>query len=99
MNRSPIVFTLLSLWIFAILGPTVITLSQPKDHLVVVWNNLNEEEHQKQGKKDLGEKEIINSRFIGGSLVAMLPDNGKPETHALVFSSLPQEIVLPPPKF
>ncbi|MCG2459354.1 hypothetical protein K8352_01175 [Flavobacteriaceae bacterium F89] len=97
MHRNYIRFTLLFLWVFAIVAPTVITLVErnPKS---VVMNTLNEEEHQNQGKKVVGEKEIAFDSFNYQSLLAF--QNGKIscEISSKRLMDRALEILLPPPR-
>ncbi|MCJ7466668.1 MAG: hypothetical protein MUO53_08245 [Maribacter sp.] len=98
MSRSHILFVLLSLWIFAIVAPPIITFLD-KDLKSVVSINLNEEEPHEQGKKSVDQKLIIDQHTTNYSLLSKLQqpvlyafDHIKKSNHAL-------EIVLPPPKF
>lgn len=49
--------TLLSLWIFAIAAPSIITLLNAENPVVIT--NLNEEEQQELGKKSQAEEKIV----------------------------------------
>jgi len=87
---------LLSTWLFAILVPSMVLLSD-KDTVLVI--NLNEEEQQETGKKVQAEEDIVNQNpFDFFSLIA------QSEVWTAEFRSAPRhidytlEILLPPPE-
>jgi len=96
MTRSRMLFTLLSLWLFAIAAPSIITLVDVDNPVVVT--NLNEEEQQEQGKKNIGEKELIND---GSANLALRSKKGNRSNFAFYLGKSLEtnlEIVLPPPE-
>lgn len=56
--RSTVLFGILSLWIFSILAPSVITIANQGEEVLLVLCH-NEEEQQETGKKDSVEEKII----------------------------------------
>tara|TARA_R110000868_G_scaffold124959_4_gene330143 strand:+ start:77506 stop:77817 length:312 start_codon:yes stop_codon:yes gene_type:complete len=88
---------LLVLWLFAIAGPSIITLID--DDTAIVVSNLNEEEHeQPKGKKN---KEV--EKFFSDQLANLLPISNQKqksifEFYILGISSHSPKIFLPPPE-
>ncbi|MGB7396160.1 MAG: hypothetical protein WA913_17390 [Pricia sp.] len=96
MSKTRMLFTLSALWLFAIVAPSVITLVD-RDQTIVV-SNLNEEEQQEQGKKNVDEKEIVDKGF---SEYALFSNSGSSQNFAFCpFSCIDTtlDIVLPPPE-
>ena len=98
MHRHFILFTLIFLWIFAIVAPTVITLVDRNPKSVVI-STLNEEEHQKQGKKDVGEKEIAFESFRNQGLFAFQNKKNPCESATVWPMDRALEILVPPPQY
>lgn len=98
MHRHFILITLLSLWIFAIVAPTVITLVDRNQKSVVI-STLNEEEHQKQGKKEVGKKEIAFEYFRNQGLLAFQNKKNPCELSMVWPMDRALEILVPPPRY
>ncbi|PIF00713.1 MAG: hypothetical protein CR994_04990 [Maribacter sp.] len=96
MVRQNILITLLSIWIFAILAPPVISLLS--DDARIIQINITEEEQQEQGEKNLGEKLILENNAPDVSLLSLLQDLGSHDFYLLGHYDLDSEIVLPPPE-
>jgi len=98
MTRSHILFVLLSLWIFAIVAPPIITLLN-KDLKSVVSINLNEEEPHEQGKKSVDQQLIITQNNSNHSLFSNFRNPVLDAIDHFKRSNLALEIILPPPEF
>lgn len=98
MPRPRIHFILLSVWLFAIFAPPIISLACEKGDSFIALN-LNEEEKHEQGKKDIDEQLIVEqSTTTDFSLHARLW-NSASFTHSLLGNSdYLTEIILPPPE-
>jgi len=95
--RSAILFTLLSLWIFAIMVPSVITMLDNGDKTIMVMT-LNEEEQQEQGKKEIHEIQMVCSVSFCFTLSFLYKDEVKCTNNPLRYPDHTQEIHLPPPE-
>lgn len=98
MSRTLILTLLITLWISAIVAPSVVTILQNGDQTYLVMN-LNEEEQQEGTKNIKGEKQGMFSqtfRFSGFvyQLRSLIPD-----TNGMMASSDMAEIIVPPPEF
>ncbi len=95
--KSIILTFLLSLWLSAIIAPSVITLMD-RDGNVMVIGNMNEEEQQEQGKKEIDEKKLALYNYSLPNFLTtsnqISASNNKDEHN----SSLNLDILLPPPK-
>ncbi|SHI42021.1 hypothetical protein [Pseudozobellia thermophila] len=89
--------TLLLLWLFAITAPSLITLYDTDNAIVV--NNLNEEEQQESGKKSQAEEKFVDHHILDFALTnfSLRPEIG--DYHR--FSSLDHtlEVLSPPPEY
>ncbi|WP_273273200.1 hypothetical protein [Maribacter polysiphoniae] len=97
MIRLNILIVLLSVWIFAILAPPIITLLNDEGNAVISIN-ITEEEQQEQGKKNLGEKLILENNSPSAYLLAHLQNLGFHDFYLLGHYDRNSEIVLPPPE-
>jgi len=88
---------LLSLWLFAIVVPSVITLLSD-EHTVMV-TNLNEEEQQEYGKKVLSEEKIGRDYYFDFSVIAQSKKSVLGEYHTQKHIDYTTEILLPPPEY
>ena len=88
--------TLLLLWLFAIVAPSVITLMDVDNPVVVT--NLNEEEQEELGKKTQGEEKFVNENILDFSLIAQSQKSIMGDYHPLGHIDYTLEILLPPPK-
>ncbi|HEA20529.1 hypothetical protein LCGC14_3135950 [marine sediment metagenome] len=87
---------LLSLWFFAIVAPSVITLLDKENP---VWvTNLNEEEQQEAGKKAQASQKIINDGHFDFSLIAQSNKIVLGDCHSIGYFDYTLEILLPPPE-
>ncbi len=96
MFRSTIIISLLSIWLFAIFAPPVISLMN-NDGNTIITVNLNEEEQPEQGKKNVAEKKIVydNTNF---SFLAQLRNHSLSDFYLLANFDHTLEIILPPPE-
>ncbi len=94
MTRSRMLFTLLSLWLFAIAAPSVITLIDVDKPVVV--SNLNEEEHHEQGKKSVDEIKVVRNNL---SDLSLWQDSVSSDGYLFGTSDFRSEIILPPPEY
>lgn len=89
-------FILTSVWITGILAPPIIQLIEGTEPLLSI--NINEEEPQEQGKKDLDE-EIILSNLTGYQMVSTFKNPTQSNwEHRLFYLPHITEIQLPPPE-
>ncbi len=95
--RNLILSGLLSLWIFSILAPSIITLYHDGNETLMILCH-NEEEQQESGKKDSVEEKIVSEekeqKFIISLCEEMVPGD-KNTQHS---SNYIVEIHLPPPE-
>ena len=97
MPRLQLLLVLLSVWLFAIFAPPVISVfSEDGNPLITI--NLNEEEPQEQAKKDLDEKVVLERNFANYILLAKFWNSSKYFPSLLKNSDNTSEIVLPPPE-
>lgn len=96
MLRSTIFITLLSIWLFAIFAPPIISLMN-NDGKTIITINLNEEEQSEQGKKNVAEKKIVydNTNFY---FLAQLRNHSLNDFYLLANFDHTLEIILPPPE-
>jgi len=88
--------TLLTLWLFAIVAPSVITLMDVENPVIVT--NLNEEEQQESGKKTQGEEKIVKDSFYDFSLIAQAKKSVRGDYFSGNNFEHTIEILLPPPE-
>ncbi|MDF4220400.1 MULTISPECIES: hypothetical protein [Maribacter] len=86
--------TLLLLWLFAVTAPSIITLCDIENPIVLT--NLNEEE-QESGKKSIGEEKFVKENSLVFSIVSISENSIISNTHKLGYLDLYLEIVSPPP--
>ncbi|MFC4095623.1 hypothetical protein [Euzebyella saccharophila] len=89
-------FTLLVLWLFAIAAPSVITLCDVDNPIVVT--NINEEEQQELGKKSPSEEKIVNEHFMDYALIFCDNESKFDHYRMLGHFELSLEIISPPPE-
>ena len=95
--RLAILSGFLSLWMFSIIAPVVITLvSEGEDTVVILCHN--EKEQKESGEKDKFEEKIIpESNFR--LMLAYYAENGSPIDNITSYNSCHiKEIPLPPPE-
>ncbi|MET7028603.1 hypothetical protein [Sediminicola luteus] len=95
--RSIILTFLLSLWLSAIIAPSVMTLMD-RDGKMMVIGNMNEEENQEQGKKEIGEKKLALYNYSLPNFLIPYNQISTSNNHDEHISSLNLDILLPPPK-
>lgn len=87
---------MLSIWLFGILMPSVVTLTGD-DSVIVI--NLNEEEQQEGTKKIQAEEDIINDKPYNFSSLMAQSKTWTAGTHnSLGPNDFNLEILLPPPE-
>ena len=87
---------LLSLWLFAVGAPSVITLIDDDNPVLVT--NFNEEEQQESGKKSQANEKIINDAHFDLSLIAHSQRALLCKYHVISHIEYTLEILLPPPE-
>lgn len=87
---------LLSLWLFAIVAPSAITLLDIDNPVIVT--NLNEEEQQETGKKSPLQEKFVNESFTDFSLIALSQKSLLGVYHPMGHVNFTQKILLPPPE-
>jgi len=87
---------LLSLWLFAIVAPSAITLLDIDNPVIVT--NLNEEEQQETGKKSPLQEKFVNDSFTDFSLIALSQKSLLGVYHPMGHVNFIQKILLPPPE-
>lgn len=88
--------TLCTLWLFAIVAPSVIALMNVESQIIVT--NLNEEEQQESGKKTPDEEKIVNNSIYDFSLIAQSKKSVMGDYHPLSHLEHTIEILLHPPE-
>lgn len=88
--------TLLIFWLFAIVAPSIITLCNVEQPVVIT--NLNEEEQQETSKKVNGEEKFVNNSFLDFSLLNQSRKSNSCYYYCMGHLDHTLENVLPPPK-
>lgn len=88
--------TLLLFWLFAIVAPSIITLCNVEQPVVIT--NLNEEEQQETGKKSNGEEKFVSNSFLNFSLLNQSRKSNACHYYCMSHLDYTLEKVLPPPK-
>ncbi|APQ17179.1 hypothetical protein [Maribacter hydrothermalis] len=89
--------TLLILWLFALSAPSVITIFNIND--TIVLTNLNEEEQQESVKKSIGEEKFVKENYLNFSLIASYKNLIQSSFQVVDNSILSLDVVSPPPKY
>lgn len=89
-------YTLLLLWLFAVTAPSIITLCDVDNPIVVT--NLNEEEQQESGKKSMGEEKFVKENLLDFSLIAISENTVQSNIHLIGNFGLSLEVLSPPPE-
>lgn len=89
-------FTLLFLWLFAIVAPSVATLCNPEKPIVVT--NLNEEEQQESGKKSFCEEKFVKENFLNFSLICFIDKSKTNDYQGMACFDHTLEVLSPPPE-
>ena len=95
--RNQILVGFLSLWVFSILAPSVITLASNGEETLMILCH-NEEEQQETGKKDSVEEKIIPEYKDPNSLTHHTEDIVPGDKYTQHSSNYVVEIHLPPPE-
>ncbi len=89
-------FLLLALWLLAITAPSVITLLDVDNPVMIT--NLNEEEQQEAGKKSSLEEKFVKDNYFDYSLIALSEQSVMGDYHVMDYIDFTLEILLPPPE-
>jgi len=87
--------TLLFLWLFAVVAPSIIILCDVENTVLVL--NLNEEE-QEMGQKSQVDEKIIGSVIFDFSLIAQSKEFFAADFYSLRYIDFASEVLLPPPE-
>lgn len=88
--------SLLSIWLFAIVVPSAVTLIDVDNPIVIT--NLNEEEHQESGKKTQAEEKFVKESALDFSLLAQSQKSVMGDYCPITYLDCTVEILLPPPE-
>ena len=97
MYRAKTIYTLLAIWLFAIIAPPVITMVNEEER-VYISINQNEEE-QEQGKKDTSEEKMVQETLEYADLINLRTTR---KFKSDIINQAPAfflEIPLPPPEY
>ena len=97
MYRKTTVYTLLFIWLLAILAPPVISLANDEERVFISLNQ-NEEEQSEQGKKDTSEEKIVQDSADYSAFASHLNANNYSLYPGLRGPVCFLEIPLPPPE-
>lgn len=90
--------TLLLLWLFAITAPSLITLYDTDNAIVV--NNLNEEEQQESGKKTQAQEKFVKENyFLSFSLICSISKSKINAYRGMACLDHTLEVPSPPPEY
>ena len=95
--RNLILTGLLSLWIFSILAPSIITIYHGGDETLMILCH-NEEEQQESGKKDNVEEKIVSEEKEQKFIINLFDEMVPGDTNTEHSSNYIVEIHLPPPE-
>ena len=85
---------LLLLWLFAVTAPSIITLCDVDNPIVI--SNLNEEE-QESGKKSIGEEKFVREKTLDFYLVAIFENSMGNKFNMVGYQNLTLDVLSPPP--
>jgi len=97
MIKSSILTSIISIWLFAVFAPSIISLVNNEDGIFISVN-LNEEEPQEQGKKDDSEEKTIPEYWIAQIHVSSQERTFLSDQLEVIIYSHAIEIPLPPPE-
>jgi hypothetical protein len=97
MTKSPILVSLIFIWLFTVFAPSVISLVNNEDSAYVSLNP-NEEEQQEQAKFDDKEEKIFLEESIAQIRFSQQKRTSFSDKRQLIFFSHSVEISLPPPE-
>lgn len=98
MIKSSILVSLISIWLFAVFAPPIISLASNEDGIFISLN-LNEEEQQEQAKKDDSEEKTLLESWIAQIHISPTERTLLSDHLEIIISSHAIEIPLPPPEF
>lgn len=98
MIKSTVLASLISIWLFAVFAPSVISLVNNEDNIFISVN-LNEEKQQEEGEKGDSEEKILLENCLAQITFLQNERNLFLHTLQINFSSYAIEIPLPPPEF
>ncbi|MBM1104961.1 hypothetical protein JQC67_02305 [Aurantibacter crassamenti] len=98
MSKSQMHVILLSIWLFAITAPSIITLLTDGNKSPITLN-LNEEEQQEQVKKSQAKEKIVNEDYYDLSLINFSNDSKLADFYFLGTLDYTSEVISPPPEY
>lgn len=98
MPKTAIITSLITIWLFTIVAPSVISLVNDGESIIISMN-LNEEEQQEQSKKDDKEEKILLENWLVQTELSQQEKSLFLEIEKIIFSANSIEIPLPPPEF
>lgn len=94
--KSFVVVFLSTIWITGIIAPPLFQLMD--DNAVLISLNMNEEEPQEQGKKDIGEEFILGNAMSVNDFILFSYSESVGNNSSTFSNSYYGEIQLPPPE-
>ena len=94
--RSFVFAFLTSIWLLGITTPPILQLMEENTPLISF--NMNEEESQEQGKKDIGEEIILTNPLGFNDMLIYSYSDSASNNHRHLFNTYFGEIQLPPPE-
>ena len=88
--------TILLLWLFAVTAPSIITLCDIDNPIVLT--NLNEEEQQESGKKSIGEEKFVKENLLDFSMISNYDSSFNDNIYVIGYFGLSLEVLSPPPE-
>ncbi|WP_297707817.1 hypothetical protein [uncultured Eudoraea sp.] len=98
MIKSAILASLISIWLFAVFAPSIVSLVNNEDGIFISVN-LNEEKQQEEGKKDDSEEKTLLEYWLTQMHISPLERTFLSDQLEIIISSHAIEIPLPPPEF
>ncbi|WP_299434281.1 hypothetical protein [uncultured Maribacter sp.] len=87
---------LLFLWLFAVTAPSIITLCDVENTIVIT--NLNEEEQESGKKSPTAEEKFVKENSLDFSIVAILNNTVNSNFNMAGYKNLSLEVLSPPPE-
>lgn len=97
MTKTAIITSLITIWLFTIVAPSVISLVNDGESIIISLN-LNEEEQQETSKKDDNEEKILLENWLAQTELSQQEKSLFLEIEKIIFSANSIEIPLPPPE-
>jgi len=98
MIKSAILPSLISIWLFAVFAPSIVSLVNTEDGIFISVN-LNEEKNQEEGKKDDSEEKTLLEYWLTQMHISPLERTFLSDQLEIIISSHAIEIPLPPPEY